>query len=171
MKLNFAAFVSKYIKYAMAAEEKTRVPHIAILAQAALESGWGQLAIGNNLFGIKYNPNINYKYRRLLTVEYSKNENAFPNNEVLKCEFDEEKKLYKYHMWSYFADYDTPLDGFIAHASLLINKRYKHALEFKNSPYNYLNAVWKAGYSTDPNYMVKMKSVISKIEEAAKIYE
>ena len=46
-------FVNRYGGMAQNASNKTGVPAILILAQAALESAWGKSAVENNFFGIK----------------------------------------------------------------------------------------------------------------------
>jgi peptidoglycan hydrolase FlgJ len=46
------AFVAKYMPYAKKTEAATGISAIFIVAQAALESGWGKHSIGNNVFGI-----------------------------------------------------------------------------------------------------------------------
>lgn len=48
-----AAFSAAYSQAAQNVANKTGVPALLILAQAALESGWGSAAVGNNFFGIK----------------------------------------------------------------------------------------------------------------------
>ena len=46
-------FKLKYKDAALAVEEQTGISHLFILAQAALESGWGQHAPRNMFFGVK----------------------------------------------------------------------------------------------------------------------
>src|SRR6056297_2120250 len=46
-------FVKKYYTAAIDAESKYGITCIAILAQAAVETGWGERIKGNNFFGIK----------------------------------------------------------------------------------------------------------------------
>ena len=46
-------FSATYYPAAQAVAASTGVPSLLILAQAALESGWGKSAVGNNFFGIK----------------------------------------------------------------------------------------------------------------------
>ena len=52
-------FVNTYLPFARLTEKKTGISAIAILAQAALESSWGERAVGNALFGIKDTDGIN----------------------------------------------------------------------------------------------------------------
>ncbi|MBK9451516.1 MAG: glucosaminidase domain-containing protein [Bacteroidetes bacterium] len=46
-------FVAKYAASAAALEAEDGIPALFTLGQGALESGWGEKAIGNALFGIK----------------------------------------------------------------------------------------------------------------------
>jgi len=46
-------FINKYKEAALVVEEQTGISHLFILAQAALESGWGQHAPRNMFFGVK----------------------------------------------------------------------------------------------------------------------
>jgi flagellum-specific peptidoglycan hydrolase FlgJ len=72
-------FTLKYYKSAMDSEAKTRVPHLVILAQAALESGWGNVAPGNMFFGKKDSDGLNGNEQLLLTTEYLDNpDKKFP---------------------------------------------------------------------------------------------
>ena len=44
-------FIKQYKPFALETERKTGISHLFILAQAALESGWGNSAPGNMFFG------------------------------------------------------------------------------------------------------------------------
>ena len=59
-------FINKYKEAALAVEEQTGISHLFILAQAALESGWGQHAPRNMFFGVKALRNSNEAERQLL---------------------------------------------------------------------------------------------------------
>ena len=57
-------FKEKYLPYALESERKTGISAVFILAQAALETGWGKYAPGNMFFGVKASKNTpeNKKY-------------------------------------------------------------------------------------------------------------
>lgn len=157
-------FVKKYYPFALRIESETSIPAIAIMAQAALESAWGKKAIGNNLFGIKFKKG-DFNYQKVLTTEYSKSPDMFKGEDVSSKTFDKEKGLFKYKVWQYFADYETPYEAFLSHSKLLLSKRYKHCLKWNYSPNRYLIAVWRAGYATDPNYGIKMCQMTKSIKK------
>ena len=155
-------FVKRYLPFAREVEEETEIPAVAILAQAVHESGWGRSAIGNNLFGIKYRKG-DPCYKEILTTEYSSRPDMFKGQNVKSVVYDKKTNKYIYKLYQYFADYPTPKDGFMAHARLLLNNRYRPALRYKHSPKRYLIAVWRAGYATDPNYGRKICEVIDSV--------
>ena len=157
-------FVEKFYPYAIESEKKTGIPAIAIMAQAALESGWGKSAIGNNVFGIKYKSG-DKKYVEVLTTEHSKSPHAFKGAKTKSITYDREKEIYIYKIWQYFADYDSPAAAFKEHSRLLLTDRYKDALRWKHSPVRYLIAIWKAGYATDVNYDNKMKAMVQSVKK------
>jgi len=125
-------FVKKYYPIAVEVQEITGIPALAIMAQAALESGWGAKKIGNNLFGIKYKKG-DFGYQKVLTTEYSSDPRKFDCQEVNHKVFDNERKRWKFKVWQYFADYETELDGFMAHAKLLMTDRYIHKLRYSSN--------------------------------------
>ena len=66
-------FVATYLPFAKIAEQNTGISAIAIMAQAALESGWGKAVIGNSFFGVKSLPGTLAADKQLITTtEYSR---------------------------------------------------------------------------------------------------
>ena len=155
-------FVEKFYPFALEVENDTGIPAVAIMAQAALESGWGEHSIGNNIFGIKYRKG-DPAFKKVLTTEHSKDRDAFKGSDVKSVTLDLENGTYIFKVYQYFADYPTPLDAFKAHARLLLNNRYKHALRWKHSPKRFLIAVWRAGYATDVNYGKKICATVDSV--------
>lgn len=157
-------FIKKYLPFAKEVEKETSIPAIAILAQAALESGWGEKSIGNNIFGIKFKKG-DWKYQKVLTTEYSESSDDFKGKEVVSKVYVKELNKYKYKLYCYFADYETPKEAFMSHAKLLLTDRYKPALLWNNDPIQYLLSIWNSGYATDPNYGAKMIAMVHSIEK------
>lgn len=160
------SFVDKYYKYAKNTELRTGISAIAILAQAAVESGWGKSAPGNMFFGVKDTDGVNGNEQLLQTVEYLATSKAkFPV--IISITWDKAKKLYKYIVKDYFRKYATPEDCFVDHADFFYkNKRYHLALKSKSDPYKFIDAIAAAGYATAPNYATTLKKVAKMIEEA-----
>jgi flagellum-specific peptidoglycan hydrolase FlgJ len=160
-------FIQKYYPYAKEAEKETGIPAIAVIAQAALESGWGKRAIGNNLFGIKYRKG-DWNYQRVLTTEHADSLKAFNPEDVVSIDYIPSTNKYKFKVYQKFADYPTPTEAFLAHSRLLLTERYKDALRWRYSPVRYLVAVWRSGYATDVNYGKKMGKMVESIEKRMK---
>jgi flagellum-specific peptidoglycan hydrolase FlgJ len=134
------------------------------MAQAALESSWGERAIGNNLFGIKYRKG-DWNYQRVLTTEFADRPETFNRDDIVSMDYIPSINKYKFKVYQKFADYPTPTEAFLAHSRLLLTKRYKHALKWQYSPVRYLVAIWKSGYATDESYGNKMEGMVESIEK------
>ena len=165
-------FIQTYKPFALESEKKTGISHLFTLAQAALESAWGERGVGNNFFGIKVPKKFvsstpNQKKQLLLTTEVLSS--PTPPKEGLFVEVISVKKRvdgkYTYIVKDWFRKYDTPEECFTDHAQFFfINKRYAKALEVKADPYKFAEEVAKAGYATAPNYATILKDVIKTIE-------
>ena len=155
-------FVKKYFPFAQQIEKETRIPAIAIMAQAALESSWGNRAIGNNFFGIKFKKG-DFGFQKILTTEYSNSQNAFKGQEIISVTYDKQLNKYKYKIYQYFADYKTPYEGFLAHSKLLLSERYIGALRWSYSPKRYLIAIAQSGYATAPAYAKTLCQMVDSI--------
>ena len=161
-------FIKQYKPFALQTERKTGISHLFILAQAALESGWGERGVGNNFFGIKVPKNLvsstpNEKKQLLRTTEVLSSANAvFPKIFSIKKRADGK---YTYVVLDWFRKYDTPEECFTDHAQFFIkNKRYAKALLVRSDPYKFAEEVAKAGYATATNYADSLKKVIKTIE-------
>jgi flagellar protein FlgJ len=158
-------FVHSYYPYAVETQDKTGIDARFILAQAALETGWGKSAPGNMFFGVKAGPGTTESKRQLLrTREVLLVDGAkFP--EVISIAKRKDGK-YDYVVKDWFRKYDSPEESFTDHAKFFFeNKRYKDALRVKYDPYKFAEAIARAGYATDPNYATSLKGVIKTIEK------
>lgn len=157
-------FVKKYKPFALETERKTGISHLFTLAQAALESGWGERTFGNMLFGIKARPETPADKKQLLrTTEVLSSANAvFPKIFSIKKRADGK---YTYSVLDWFRKYETQEECFTDHAQFFfINKRYAKALLVRSDPYKFAEEVAKAGYATAPNYADSLKKLIKTIE-------
>lgn len=160
-------FVNRYLPFALETEKKKGVHHYFTLAQAAIESGWGESAPGNMFFGVKAEKNTPESKRQLLTttevLKDDKQGHRFP--QVLSIT-KRANGTYAYRVKDWFRKYDTPEESFSDHADFFYkNKRYAEALKVKHDPYLFADAIAKAGYATDPNYASTLKSVIKIVEK------
>ena len=164
-------FIKQYKSFALESEKKTGISYLFTLAQAALESGWGERGVGNNFFGIKVPKN-------LVSSTPANKKQLFKTTEVLNApnlgyKFPQVMSIYelpsgkyKYEVKDWFRKYDTPEECFTDHAQFFFkNKRYAKALEVKADPYKFAEEVAKAGYATAPNYADILKKLTKTIEE------
>ncbi|PKO46982.1 MAG: flagellar assembly peptidoglycan hydrolase FlgJ [Betaproteobacteria bacterium HGW-Betaproteobacteria-22] len=146
-----ADFKDRMTPHAEIASQATGIPSHLMLGQAALESGWGRRELKGidgtnsyNLFGIKATGSWNGKTVDAMTTEYI---NGIKQKRIEK-----------------FRAYDSYADSFKDFANLMRNNpRYQNVLENLNNANNYAQAMQKAGYATDPDYAIKLASVIDKL--------
>lgn len=138
-------WVAKLMPGAEPTARKLGISPEAIIAQAALETGWGKSAIGNNIFGIKA-AGWNGKTQQVLTWEHINGQNV--------------------QIFDDFRDYDTIADSFADHFSFLEkNSRYKAAGVFAGKgDEEYFTALQRAGYATDPAYAAKLSSILRTVK-------
>jgi len=163
--MKVSEFVEYNYSFAKGTEDETGIDARFTLAQAALESGWGENAPGNMFFGVKASKNTPENKRQLLrTREILSTPNVqFP--EIISVTKQPNGK-YLYIVRDWFRKYDTPEECFTDHANFFFeNKRYSKALEVKSDPYLFAEEISKAGYATDPDYASKLKSIIKTIEK------
>jgi flagellar protein FlgJ len=142
-------FVENLWPYAKQAGDRLGVEPEVILAQAALETGWGKHVIkhadGNsthNLFNIKADKRWQGDHAQLGTMEYR-------NGQMLK----EPAK---------FRSYDSFQQSFDDYVNFLQqNPRYQDALKQTDDSEQFIEAIHDAGYATDPAYADKIKRILN----------
>lgn len=157
-------FIKHYKPFALETERKTGISHLFILAQAALESGWGERTFGNMLFGIKARPETPADKKQLLrTTEVLSSANVvFPKIISIKKRADGK---YTYTVLDWFRKYETQEECFTEHAQFFFkNNRYAKALLVRSDPYKFAEEVAKAGYATAPDYANSLKKIIKMLE-------
>ncbi len=156
-------FYKLYYHSAVISERKTNVPALVILAQAAVESGWGEHAPGNMFFGIKATATWKGKKQLITTTEIHSNRNVkYP--EIISITAIAGGK-YKYKVRAWFRAYDNAAESFSDHGEFLrTNPRYANAF-LTNSPSEFVDEISIAGYATDPQYAITLKKVIKMLEK------
>ena len=122
---------------------------LGLLAQAALETGWGQrmahTADGTpsfNLFGIKAGDTWAGGRATADTVEFS-NGVATPRRTAFRA----------------YGSIEESVNDF---AALLKNSpRYREAMAAGNDPQAYVDSIGKSGYATDPDYANKLNQILN----------
>ncbi|HNM25722.1 MAG TPA: glucosaminidase domain-containing protein [Saprospiraceae bacterium] len=157
-------FVSAYFPFALETQRKTGISAIAILAQAALESGWGERAPGNMFFGVKDSDGLNGNEQLVRTVEYlSRPDAKFP---VVLSVTKVGPRRWKYIVKDYFRKYDSPEGSFTHHAELFLKApRYAKALAVGANPFDFFREIAAAGYATAPDYFKVLTAVARMIQK------
>lgn len=154
-------FVKTYLPEAKKEEARSGFHYLIPLTQAALESGWGTKAIGNNFFGIKDTDGINGNEQLITTTEYlSTDKVKFP--EIIKIVKIGNK--FKYTVKDWFRKYPSAALGFADHTDFFVkNPRYAKALKVKNVPAKFFDEIAIAGYATAPDYAEQLKQVMQSV--------
>ena len=144
------AFQTTVTAAAEEASHTTGIPAKFMMAQAALESGWGKHVIqnkdgssSNNLFGIKATAGWTGKVVEATTTE---SVHGVATRKVEK-----------------FRAYDSYADSFRDYASMLRNNpRYEKVLASAQDMSGFAQGLQRAGYATDPRYAEKLTRIIKQ---------
>ncbi len=160
--LSPGSFIARYGPMARSAAAATGVPALVTLGQAALESGWGRGAAGNNFFGVKAKP---WESGRMLrtTYEVLSSPDAKGFAQILSVTRRADGR-YTYQVRDWFRTYASAEESFVQHNQLLRGSRYSGAFRHTADPYRFASAVAAAGYATDPSYTNKVHDVMRLIE-------
>ncbi|MBD8524755.1 flagellar assembly peptidoglycan hydrolase FlgJ [Pseudomarimonas arenosa] len=139
------AFVAELWPHAQRAAAELGVSPKALLAQAALETGWGKHmpkrtdgSSGNNLFGIK-----GHGWQ----------------GEVLAANTHEFVNGQRVEQRDQFRAYRSAAESFNDYVAMLKNSpRYANALG-QDNPHAFASALQQAGYATDPRYAAKINAI------------
>lgn len=144
-------FINRLLQPAISAAQNTGIPHQLIIAQAALESGWGKSEIltsqgkpSHNLFGIKASGDWQGDTTEITTTEY----------------IDGVAKKVK-AVFRVYASYSEALADY---GGLLVNNpRYQHVANSGTAERG-AQALQRGGYATDPRYADKLINIIQKVK-------
>ncbi|AIS16302.1 flagellar assembly peptidoglycan hydrolase FlgJ [Pseudomonas rhizosphaerae] len=145
-------FIATMLPMAEKAAARIGVDPKVLVAQAALETGWGKSIMraddgssSHNLFGIKATGNWKGENARAITSE-------FRNGQMVKETAD-------------FRSYGSYEDSFHDLVSLLQNNdRYQGVVKAADNPEQFVKELQKAGYATDPNYASKISSIAKQMQ-------
>jgi flagellar protein FlgJ len=137
-------FVSALTADAKRVQDKINVPFEVVIAQAALETGWGQKIIktnsgesSNNLFNIKADSRWAGEKTHKETLEYE-------NGAMVK----------KREPFRVYESIGQSVDDYLN--LLTKSERYQGALENSANVEQFLHNLQSAGYATDPDYAKKI---------------
>jgi flagellar protein FlgJ len=144
-------FVKAMLPHAEAAARKVGVDPHALVAQAALETGWGKSVPRTptgeqsfNLFGIKAGAQWSGATVNVPTLEF---ESGVPVRKVER-----------------FRAYESAADSFLDYAKLIANNpRYVNARGTGSDVASFAAALQQGGYATDPQYAQKILGVAHEV--------
>ncbi|QOC21221.1 flagellar assembly peptidoglycan hydrolase FlgJ [Wenzhouxiangella sp. AB-CW3] len=146
-----AEFVSTLAPLARRAAAELDVPAEAIIAQSALETGWGRHVMHHgdgrpawNLFGIKAGSDWDGETVSVMTTE------------VIDGEVVRER--------AEFRAYDSPDEAVADYTRFLGERaRYRDVPGTGNDPRRFAQALQAAGYATDPQYADKITRIVDSV--------
>lgn len=148
---NAEEFVAALLPHAEQAASQLGLDPKALVAQAAVETGWGQQMIhlssgqnSHNLFGIKADTRWQGDKALVGTLEYDQGV-AKPQKAAFRA-------------YSSFADAMQDYVAFVRD-----NPRYSKAIEQASDSQAYFTELQQAGYATDPNYSNKILQVLNRL--------
>ncbi|WP_058973592.1 flagellar assembly peptidoglycan hydrolase FlgJ [Type-D symbiont of Plautia stali] len=144
-------FISQLAQPAQVASQQSGIPHHLILAQAALESGWGQRQIltrdgkpSYNVFGIKAGGDWKGATTDIMTTEYEGG--------------------VAHKVRATFRVYGSYMEALSDYVKLLSNNPRYAAVANAATPEQGARALQEAGYATDPKYAQKLVGMIQQFK-------
>ncbi|MDC5849472.1 flagellar assembly peptidoglycan hydrolase FlgJ [Vibrio europaeus] len=145
-------FVTSMKPYAEKAARALGIDSSLLLAQAALETGWGQKVVNssrgssNNLFNIKADRSWSGEKVSTQTLEYHQGV-PVKENAAFRS----------------YANYEESFNDYVRF--LNENPRYTTALRHGGNNEEFIRGIHHAGYATDPRYADKVLSVKARIDQ------
>ena len=147
---SISSFVEQLMPLAQKAASKIGLDPKILLAQAALETGWGKHIIHDstgkpsfNLFGIKDSKSWNGESVKINTLEVE-------SGELVK----------RKEGFRSYSSFESSFDDFIS--SISENPRYEKAMEFVHDAKQFVRSIQEAGYATDPQYANKIINIFNR---------
>ncbi|WP_263261022.1 flagellar assembly peptidoglycan hydrolase FlgJ [Pseudomonas sp. RIT-PI-S] len=145
-------FIATMLPMAQEAAARIGVDPKVLVAQAALETGWGKSVLRqsdgsttHNLFNIKAGSSWKGDTARAVTAEYE-------GGEMVKES-------------AQFRSYDSFSDSFHDLVNLLQNNdRYQDVVKSADNPEQFVKELQKAGYATDPHYASKIAAIAKQLQ-------
>lgn len=144
-------FVSRLYPYAEKAAKALGTTPEVLIAQSALETGWGQKMVkgqqgqqSNNLFNIKADSRWQGEHAAVNTLEYEQGIAV--------------KQRANFRVYE---DIGQSFNDFVSFVG--DGERYQQALKQAANPHNFIRSLQDAGYATDPKYADKVIQVMQTI--------
>lgn len=142
------AFIDALMPVAQSVADEIGVDPKVLLAQAALETGWGKHQVQ------KANGESSYNLFNIKADSRWAGERAAANTLEFRDGIAQRER-------ATFRSYENYEDSFRDYVDFLKESpRYQQALDAAADPYSYLRQLQQAGYATDPQYAEKITSIL-----------
>ncbi|MDX2321934.1 MAG: flagellar assembly peptidoglycan hydrolase FlgJ [Moritella sp.] len=141
-------FVASLAPFADSVGKRLNVSPDVLLAQAALETGWGKKVSTDNKGDSSHN---------LFNIKADKRWQG-PTASVDTLEFTDGVAKRENHQFRSYEDFQSSFNDFANF--LQSGDRYSDALRNSADSAQFLNGLQQAGYATDPNYAAKIQNVM-----------
>ena len=143
-------FTQHILPYAEKAANELGVSPLVLVAQAALETGWGKAVTQHKDGSSSYN---------LFNIKADK---RWSGDNVIKSTLEYDNGMAKHEKASFRA-YDSYADSFDDYVHFLrTNSRYDNVLRNSGNDKLFIQDLHKAGYATDPNYADKVLNILKR---------
>lgn len=149
-------------------EKETGIPYKFIIAQTALETGYGKSTLvsqANNFGGVKAVKGQDFVLE--WTYEYVKDPSTRPDRDKTKDKYNDTKKKWLIRVKEPFAKYPDTVTGLKAYAKVLQNKYFGKYISVANkNPYKFVELIQSGEpkYATDVNYVSKIHTILDSIK-------
>ncbi|WP_017220303.1 flagellar assembly peptidoglycan hydrolase FlgJ [Moritella dasanensis] len=141
-------FVASLAPFADTVAKRLNVSPDVLLAQAALETGWGKKVSTDNKGDSSHN---------LFNIKADKRWDG-PTASVDTLEFNDGVAKREKHQFRSYENFESSFNDFANF--LQSGDRYSNALSNSADSAQFLNGLQQAGYATDPNYAAKIQNVM-----------
>lgn len=149
-------FIQKMLPSATQAAEKLGVDPEVLIAQAALETGWGEKVIAdrngepsNNVFNIKAHNGWQGRAVSADTLEFANGK------------FEKERAAFRQ-----YSSIEESVNDYVSF--IQDNPRYQSVATGNKTAEEYIQGITQAGYATDPAYASKVLSVLERVADKVK---
>jgi hypothetical protein len=130
-------FQQQFMPYAQGVSQRTGLDPRLVLAQAALETGYGRSAPNNNFFGIK-------------------SHGQSGGSDLMTQEFENGRMVSRPQS---FRGYEGPEQSFQGYADFILNNPRYGDVMAQGDLAGQIGAMGQSGYATDPDYASKLSSI------------
>lgn len=158
-----------FVKWLAPEAKKMDISPVFIIAQAALESGWGGSTIGKyNLFGITRGGWPVERCLLVTTTEYFKTKSVkfkAPESKI-SIKYLPGRKVYRYVCRRLFRNYGSMTEALNDHAKVLMTS-FPEAWPYRMSPEEFVEKIQsgRKKYATSPTYVETMKKMFAMVRK------